>query len=185
MKVYLDTGFFIDYLSSRGPIGDYLRSATRKGRKPPDLATDADKCFELIEKNHDGMTSSLTFYEVEEAFYKVLSRKTSGIAHVKKYLIPTARSIVPQLIIATELYRIRVLAVTGTTIKQQVANLSLQLHSIRAADALHVTSAISNDADVFITTDDGILALDKRFKNKTGKSIRFLDSDAAIVILTA
>ena len=185
MKVYLDTGLFIDYLSSRGPIGSYLRSATRQGRTPTDLATDAEKCLSLIEVRHEGMTSSLTFYEVEEAFYKVLSRSTAGITHGKKYLIPTARSVVPQLIIATELHKIKVLDVNGSTIRQQVENLALQLNSIRAADALHITTAISNNAEILITTDSGILDLDNKIVNRAGHNIRCVDSDTGINLLTA
>lgn len=183
MKVYLDTGLFIDYLSSRGPIGIYLRKATRQGRKLTDLAYDAEKCLDLIEAHHEGMTSSLTFYEVEEAFYKELSRSFSGLTHGKKYLISTARSVVPQLIIATGLHKIKVLDVNDLTIRQQVENLALQLNSIRAADALHVTTAISNNADILITTDSEILDLDNKIVNKAGHNIRCVDSDTGISLL--
>lgn len=183
MRVYLDTGIFIDYLSSRGPMGSYLRTSDRNGRTPSDLAADAEKCLDIIERKHQGITSSLTFYEVEEAFYKELSRSVSGVQHGKKFLIPTARSVVPQLIIATELHNISILDLTGNIIRQQVQNLSLQLNAIRAADALHVTLAIANDVDVIVTGDSGILELDNKIFKNNGQNIRCLESDAAIGVL--
>ncbi|MFC1750543.1 type II toxin-antitoxin system VapC family toxin [Pseudomonadota bacterium] len=183
MRVYLDAGIFIDYLSSRGPMGGYLRTSNRNGRPPSKLSTDAEKCLELIEKRHEGMTSSLTFYEVEEAFYKELSRSISGVSHGKRFLIPTARSVVPQLFIASELHNVKVLEVTENTVRRQIETLSLQLNAIRAADALHVTLAVSNGVDIIITGDGGILELDKKIVNNQGRELRCLESNSAIELL--
>jgi hypothetical protein len=74
VKVYLDSGVFIDFLSGRGHAGSYLRSVDRRGRSPVRLLADAEACLAAILDRHDGMTSSLTCYEVEEALYRELRR---------------------------------------------------------------------------------------------------------------
>jgi hypothetical protein len=65
VRVYFDTGVFIDYLSKRG--NTILRTSDRRGRAPAQLATDAERLFELVRRSHIGATSCLTYYEVEEA----------------------------------------------------------------------------------------------------------------------
>ena len=58
MRVYFDTGVFIDFL---GPHGNsILRTADRRGRTPADVATDAGRLFEKVGRAHTGATSCLT-----------------------------------------------------------------------------------------------------------------------------
>jgi len=73
VRVYFDTGVFIDFLSTRGSANALLRSAERRGRSPLDIAADAERLFEIVGKAHEGATSCLTYYEVEEALYRLLA----------------------------------------------------------------------------------------------------------------
>ena len=101
MRVYFDTGVFIDYLSTRGSANALLRSSDRRGRTPAEIATDAERLFESVNKTHSGATSCLTFYEVEEALYRLLAQSAKGISRVDMLLIPAARSITTQVQIVT------------------------------------------------------------------------------------
>lgn len=59
MRVYFDTGVFIDYLSIRGNTNAILRTA--------EIASHAERLFENVSRAHICGTSCLTYYEVEEA----------------------------------------------------------------------------------------------------------------------
>lgn len=183
MKVYIDTGLFIDYLIFRGPVGSYLRTAARRGRSPVDLCTDAERCLSKIAQSHKGITSSLTYYEVEEALFRELARKTTGVAHARKYLIPAARSAMTQVMMTVELFSVDVIDLTHETIREQVKNVGLQMQGIRAADSLHITTAILYGADMIISTDEGVLALDSTLTSVHGAAVRCVDSDEALRFL--
>ena len=58
MRVYLDTGIFIDYLSARGGANALLRSSERRGRAPADIATDAERLFEKVAGHLEARQSS-------------------------------------------------------------------------------------------------------------------------------
>jgi hypothetical protein len=45
VRVYFDTGVFIDYLSIRGNA--ILRTSGRRGRAPAQLAADAERLFDV------------------------------------------------------------------------------------------------------------------------------------------
>lgn len=106
MRVYLDTGPFIDYLSTRGTANASLRSTTRRGRSPAEIASDAERIFDKISKNHASATSCLTFYEVEEALYRMLAQSAKGISRADTLIIPAARSITTQVQIVVELFNV-------------------------------------------------------------------------------
>lgn len=65
----------------------------------------------------------------------------------------------------------------------QLSNVELYIRGIRAADALHVTSAINFDAEVLISVDEDVLKLDSIIVNKSGVPIKFCDTDVALTIL--
>ena len=56
MKVYIDTGVFIDYLSPQAIAGASLRSTSRRGRTPSELFEDAESVLKLIASSHTGAT---------------------------------------------------------------------------------------------------------------------------------
>lgn len=184
MRVYLDTGLFIDYLSARGPSGA-MRRASRRGRSGTQVAQDAEECFGLLASDHELFTSSLTFYEVEEAMYKSLAAAAQGVTHAERFLIPAARALMDQMAIAVELFGIRILDLSHDTIKAQLGQLDLRHGGIRAADSLHMTSAIAADANVIVSGDKSILDLDGRLRNVTGDLIRCFDTDVLLRDLTA
>ena len=180
MRVYIDSGVFIDYLISRGHAASYLRSSTRRGRSLLQLVQDAERCFTRIGRRHQGFTSSLTFYEVEEALYQELSKSISGVAHGRKYLIPSARSVMVQMLITVKLFNIQVQDLTANIVEEQLQQLDFQVRGLRAGDSLHMTSAMMNNADVMLTADSDLLALDGIFRNLAGNIISCWDTDAAI-----
>jgi predicted nucleic acid-binding protein len=183
VRVYFDTGVFIDFLSARGTANAYLRTFNRRGRAPKDIAVDAEQLFEVVGKAHTGATSCLTFYEAEEALYRILAQSTKGASHANTLLIPVARSITTQVQIISELFNISVLDLTSETVRLQLQQIELQKRGIRAADALHVASAIAFGADLLVSTDDGILDLDGILVNSLEAKIVCRDSDRALQLL--
>ena len=183
MKVYLDSGVFIDYLSGRGHTGSYLRTAERRGRTPQQLLADAETCFSSILARHTGITSSLTCYEVEEAMYRELARSKTGVSREDKYIIPAARAAITQVLVTIERFSVSLMDLTKAVVEAQCANIDLQLRGIRAADALHVATALAEGSDLLITTDSVILGLDRVFRSASGTILRCVDTDAAIPLL--
>ena len=183
MKVYLDSGVFIDYLIGRGHTGSFLRATERRGRAPERLLEDAEACFAAIVQRHQGITSSLTCYEVEEAMYRELRRTTTDVPNVDRFIIPAARAVITQTLVTIELFRIVLLDLTSAVVIAQCDNVELQRRGIRAADALHITTALAHDAQVFITTDGALLALDNAFVNASGARVRCVDTDEALQLL--
>ena len=183
MKVYIDTGVFIDYLSSQAIAGSSLRSVDRRGRNPQKLFEDSEKVLKKVASSHTGATSSLTYYEVEEALFKQLTSVATGMANANKIRVLAARSIVPQTITAVRFFSINVLDLTAKTVEAQLSNVELYVRGIRAADALHIASAINFDPEVLISVDEELLKLDGVIVNKSGVPIKFCDTDIALTIL--
>lgn len=90
---------------------------------------------------------------------------------------------VPQTITAVRFFSINVLDLTSTTVEEQLSNVELYIRGVRAADALHVASAINFDAEVLISVDEDVLKLDGVITNKSGVPIKFCDTDIALTIL--
>jgi len=183
MKAYLDTGIFIDYLIGRSHAGQYLRSTGRRGRSPTQLGADAELCFGRLAEKHEAITSSLTCYEVEEAMYRQLKVSSVGLPHAAAYLIPSARSAITQTLMTIRLFKVELAALTYEVIVEQCKDIDLQIKGVRAADALHVTTARLHEADALISGDAGILSLDGVLKTASGKPLRCVDTDEAIKML--
>ena len=88
-----------------------------------------------------------------------------------------------QVQIVAELFNISVLDLTAGTVRLQLQQLALQTRGIRAADALHVASAIAFDADLLVSTDDALLQLDGVILNSRGHQIVCRDTDLAFQFL--
>ena len=82
-----------------------------------------------------------------------------------------------------ELFNISVLDLTSGTIRLQLQQLELQTRGVRAADALHVASAIAFDADLLVSTDDALLQLDGILMSGQGRNILCRDTDSATKLL--
>jgi len=76
-----------------------------------------------------------------------------------------------------------VLDLTSGTVRLQLQQLELQTRGIRAADALHIATAIGFDADLLVSADDSILNLDGILVNKRGAKILCRDTDMALQLL--
>jgi predicted nucleic acid-binding protein len=128
-------------------------------------------------------TSCPTYYEVEEALYRILAQSAKGISRADTFLIPAARSITTQVQIVVDLFEIAVLDLTSATVRLQLQQINLQTRGIRAADALHAATAIAFDADLLVSTDEAILSLDGILVNTQGRQIACRDTDLAIQCL--
>lgn len=183
MRVYFDTGVFVDYLSARGSTNAILRSSQRRGRAPREIAVDAERLFENVSRKHVGATSCLTYYEVEEALYQLLIQSAKGVSQASALLVPAARSITTQVQMVIDLFNLSVLDLTSGTVRLQLQQLDLQTRGIRAADALHAATAIAFDADLFVSTDEALLGLDGILVNNRGSNILCRDTDLALRLL--
>jgi predicted nucleic acid-binding protein len=183
VRVYFDTGVFIDFLSTLGNANAILRSSERRGRAPAEIAADAGRLFEKVRGAHVGATSCLTYYEVEEALYRLLAQSAKGVSRADTLLIPTARSIATQVQIVVEIFNVSVLDLTSGTVRLQLRQLDLQTRGIRAADALHAATAMEFDADLLVSTDDALLHLDGILVNTRGRKILCRDTDLALHLL--
>ncbi|MCU1350305.1 MAG: hypothetical protein JWO56_3335 [Acidobacteria bacterium] len=73
---------------------------------------------------------------------------------------------------------------TSAVVTAQCSNYELQKRGIRAADALHITTALAEGAELFITTDAALIGLDHVFETDAGSYLRCVDTDGAIPLLT-
>lgn len=183
MRVYLDTGVFIDYFINRSHAGHYLRTGRRRGRTPKRLQKDVESCLSRISRKHKGFTSSLTLYELEHALFTAMKDAYKGSSHSIPLLLSSARAAVVQGMTAAQIYKISLVDVSETIILKQVREVALQFHGIMAADSLHIITAIETDADVVISTDTHMHKLDKVFHNNRGLQIRCVDTDVALTLL--
>ncbi len=179
MRIYLDTGVFVDYLIYRSHAGIFLRSKGRRNRTIQQLSDDVFECLKRISNSHDGFTSSLTLYEVENALYKRMSSSSKGIPDKKRFLVSSCRCLVYQTLIIKDIYNLEVLDISENTIKKLVEISEFQLRGVLAADSLHMATAILNNIDIILSTDKHLLALDQVFKNQNGTIIKCLDTDDA------
>jgi hypothetical protein len=183
MRVYVDTGTLIDYLAQAAPAASILRTAQRRGRTTTKLFEDARDVLNRIATAHQGATSALTFYEVEEALYKQLVPSTRGIPHAVSARVTAARPIVAQALIAARLFGLQILEIGERAVNLLPGDAVLLANAVRAADGLHIISAIDFDADLVLATDAGLLALDGTLFNQRGLPIRCCDTDIALTLL--
>jgi len=183
VKAYFDSGVLIDYLIAEGHPGFQLRSTKRRGRDPERLRSDAEKCLAAIRQRHTGTTSAVTYWEVEEAMYAELARRSTADEIPKRRFVPIARDLVTQMLITIDLFRIQLIDLTRLLVDAQCSNMELRDRGIRAADSLHVTTALAEGAELLITTDAELIRLDNVFENSAGMSLRCVDTDQAISLL--
>jgi predicted nucleic acid-binding protein len=121
---------------------------------------------------------------IEEAMYAELVRQSPrATSRARRRLIPPARQFLTQTLTAIDFFRIEIVALTRTIVEAQCSNLELQHRGIRAADSLHVTTAIAEGAKLLITTDSNLIHLDNVFENAAGALLRCVDTDHALSLL--
>jgi predicted nucleic acid-binding protein len=178
VRSYLDSGVFVDYFVHQGVLASSFRSAPRRGRSPQQLGHDATICLEALASRHTAMTSVFTPYEMEEAAYRALRPTARGMARRNQTIIPTTREVGLQTMNTAEVFSIRLLELTPQIIAAVCREDGLQHRGIRAADAIHVITALQAQADLLVTADRSMLALDHLFP-----TLRCVDTDEALRLL--
>jgi predicted nucleic acid-binding protein len=113
----------------------------------------------------------------------LLFQSAKEVSQASALLIPAARSITTQIQIVIDLFKFSVLDLTPDTVRLQLQQLDLQTRGIRAADALHAATAIAFDADLVVSTDQALLALDGVLGNRRGSKMMCCDTDFALPFL--
>lgn len=113
--------------------------------------------------------------------YRELKRSPNQA--VDRYIIPAARAVIMQTLVIIDIFKIELLDLTAKVVIAHCDNGELQRRGVRAADALHVTTALAHGTQVFITTDGQLLALDNAFVNAEGVRLRCVDTDGALALL--
>lgn len=116
---------------------------------------------------------------MEEAAYRVFRAPSRGMAHRDRTIVPPARVVASQTLNAASLFAIRLLDLTPEIVAAVCNDRDLQSRGIRAADAIHITTALHAQADLFITADKSMLVLDGFFPK-----LRCIDTDEALRLLT-
>jgi hypothetical protein len=75
-----------------------------------------------------------------------------------------------QNLMRIEAFGIELVELTQEVVLTQCRDIALQMKGVRAADALHVTTALLHDADLLLSGNAGILHLDGELKTITGKA---------------
>jgi len=182
VSVYVETGIFIDYLSCRGSARS-LRTESRRGRSQGQLALDAEAFLLHIRGSRNGGTSALTCYEAEEALFKDLATTVKGVSRGGQLIVPVARALMMQTLTAIQYFDVQVLELSPGVIERQLSMVELQKRGLRAADALHVATAVEFDADLLVSGDEDILNVDGVITNRSGRVIRCVDSHDALKLL--
>ena len=94
-------------------------------------------------------------------------------------MIISSRSLSVQILAIKSYYNLRILDLSESVVIKQVQETQLQIRGIRAADSLHIATAILNNVDIVITTDRHLLGLNRVFQNQNGKYIQCLDTNVA------
>jgi predicted nucleic acid-binding protein len=116
--------------------------------------------------------------------YKQLAESAKGVSHAGRLVIPAARSVMVQMMMAVELFSVEVLSLDRGVVMEQLRQVDLQLKGVRAADSLHITSAIVSGAEIIVSGDDDMLKLDQQFRTPNGGIIRCLDTDIVLATLS-
>ena len=178
MRIYVDTGVFIDYLWNRSHL-DILRTKGRNKRPREDLSRDSLECLDLIRQDHDGFTSIFSYYEIENTYYRRLIGNTRGISNRRDLIVMASRPVNFQLTAVLTRFELTILSLTNEIINQHQQNNILMQRGIRTGDSIHIATAIEGNIDLIISTDRDIKNLDNQISNKNGLLIRCLDTDIA------
>ncbi len=184
MRVHIETGILVDYLAQ----GQYalLRTAHRNGRDPGQLYRDAREILQVIAGSPiEGAISALTFYEIEEALYKLISGSIKGIPNAAAVRLAACRPILVEAIAAARFFDLNVLELSRDAVDAVARSLLLMQRGVRAADALHVMTAANHGVDLILSADRDILKLDGLVINNSNAFMRCLDSDAGLTFVKA
>ena len=112
-----------------------------------------------------------------------LKARAKGIPHAGKMLILSARPVILQSILIADLFGIEIKDLTRDLLRTTATNAGFSTEGVKLGDALHMTMAMRDGAELIITSDDHILSYDKKISGANGTPIRCLDTDEAKLIL--
>jgi predicted nucleic acid-binding protein len=115
--------------------------------------------------------------------YSRLRKLSKGISNASLFIIPNARSEMIQVMTAVDLFGLALLNITPEIVRSTWSTPDLQTKGIRAADAIHIATAAAYDADLFVSADFRVTALDGVLHNSSGHSMRCIDSDVALTVV--
>ena len=117
--------------------------------------------------------------------YRELARRfPEATVADRRVFVPAARFLVRQTLGTADSFKIKLSDLTRAVFVAQSSNVELQDRAIRAADALHITTALAERAELLITTDSNLIRLDNVFENAAGAFLRCVDTDHALSLLT-
>jgi predicted nucleic acid-binding protein len=114
---------------------------------------------------------------------ELVRRSPEATVADRRVFVPAARSLVTQTLGTVDSFKIKLSDLTRAVFVAQCSNLELQNRGIRAADSLHITTALAEGAELLITTDSNLIRLDNVFDNSAGATLRCVDTDHAVALL--
>jgi predicted nucleic acid-binding protein len=114
---------------------------------------------------------------------ELVRRSPEATVADRRVFVPAARLLVTQTLGTADSFKIKLSDLTRAVFVAQSRNVELQDRGIRAADALHITTAIAEGAELLITTDSNLIRLDNAFENSAGATLRCVDTDQALALL--
>ena len=180
MKVYLDTGFFIDYDSARNPVAISLRVAGRRNRSLRRVQTDAATTMDKLRLHHS-FTSTLAVIEYERAMFYSLHEMTRGVSSGQQNAEALSKFYAGLFLdIVCRQRHIRVIPLPANLIR--AASVATRASSLELRDAIHLECAIGFDCDMIISPDEHFHRLDRRI-TISGRPVRIVDTNVAVRML--
>lgn len=175
MKVYFDTGFFIDYFSSRTMPAILMRTQGRRGRTIHQIQQHAQNIMYNISK-HELFTSIISIEEYAILSYEHLNQTIKGTYNKKSFIRNIIKTESTKLFNLCIINNIRLIPLDNTIINDAITNEGydkLDFH-----DAIHIKTARDAKSDIIISTDLHLLS-----HNNIFDGIRILDTDEALKLL--
>ena len=98
-------------------------------------------------------------------------------------MVPVARALMTQTMGVVRYFKVQLLSLDAGILCRHLQTLDLQTEGIRAGDGFHIATAADFNAELLVSTDSGVLALDRLISNCRGTTMGCLDSDEALQLL--
>jgi len=186
MRVYFDSGPFLDYLRFRSELVSQLRLKSRRGRSQAQISTDLEECLrKLSGTDHASFTSALTLVELEDTLQKDLRRKAKGLPLPNKsyFFLLDGRALLDYVVSVCQFHQIKIVDLQPAHIGLVLGTAEMKARKLSFRDSLHIACAVLLDCRAILTTDSGVLKVDNVFRNSKGDLVRCLDSDQLHLLL--
>ena len=174
MKIYLDTGFFIDYFSRRSMVTINLRVDSRRGRSIADIQNAADLVIKKLSR-HESITSVISSLEYADNTFKELKKFSFGLPDSTIENFMKNKLEVNILKKRCERDNIKIIPLDLDILTESLNN--PEYDELEIYDAIHIETARTYKVDIMVSTDDDLLKYDRKF------GLRIVDSDIALSLL--